>query len=278
MNEEAINSPFKEKTEVKLSQKKKNVIPITSITDLGTVVGEIQNQLTLLVRKLEGEVSPEFKALMEGYVNKANQTEEFKVKLEHINSLHEALKLEVTKVRETNRNLIHELQSARESLKNLEFQFNNLQTAMTNSEEEYENEINKLNRLNEEYQAKINELEEEKEKNKEIMEKKIAELKEEQERLKDELSNQNFEFKNKEREFLGETDNLRKQVEELETIISEQNEQIDLKTKEAEYKEALLTQFIKQSTNDKFSTKHLKPQKSDEMDVPVKKKKFLFFG
>ena len=60
MPDESI-SPTISKTDVKLSMRK-NVIPITSISDLGTIVGDIQNQLSLLIGKLESDVSPEFKA------------------------------------------------------------------------------------------------------------------------------------------------------------------------------------------------------------------------
>ena len=81
-----------------LKEKNKNVVPI---------VGDVQNQLTLLMRKLEEDVSPEFKALMEGYVNKANEAEELKVKLENIGLTHESLNVEIEKIRETNRNLVH---------------------------------------------------------------------------------------------------------------------------------------------------------------------------
>src|SRR3989338_2972569 len=90
---------------------KSNVIPITSISDLGTIVGDVQNQLTLLINKLNSEVSPEFKALMEGFINKANETESVKVRLEDTATSYDEVKAEVAKVRETNRTLINELQT-----------------------------------------------------------------------------------------------------------------------------------------------------------------------
>ena len=157
MADEVLSSSFNktEKTEIKLSTRK-NVIPITSITDLGTIVGDIQNQLTLLLEKLNDEVSPEFKALMEGYVNKANESEELKINSESIKSKHEGLKTEIKQVRETNRNLINELQSSREILKNLESQLNNLQMVSAKTEEEYKNKIKILNSQVIEYENKIN--------------------------------------------------------------------------------------------------------------------------
>lgn len=241
---------------------RKNVIPITSMNDLGTVVGEIQNQLTLLLDKLNNDVSPEFKALMEGYVNKANETEELKVNREDAKTKYELFKGEILKLRETNRNLINELQNTREIVRNLEFQLNNLKTITEKTEEEYRDKIKLLNK----------QLKEQEEKYKFIEEENIK-IKETQEDLRQELLDQNFKTKQNAQELLIERDNLKKQVEEFELILNEQREQVGFKSKELEYKDALINQLIKQTTEEKLRTE----QSSLKDNSSKKKKKFVFF-
>lgn len=262
MPEEIVSTPLT-KSDVKISLKK-NVIPITSLSDLGTVVGDIQNQITLLIEKLNNDVSPEFKALMEGYVNKANESESIKVNLEDITSRCEALKIEIANVRETNRNLVHELQSARETLRNLESQLNNYQTSSKKNEEEYRNKIKTLKVQNEEYENKIKE-----------METKLATVTDTHEKLRQELLDQNFEYKQAEQELISERDSLRKQLDEFEILLKEQSEQLGLRIKEIEYKDALLNQLVKQATTEKLKmTAH--EEDNVKSEVP-KKKGFLSF-
>lgn len=249
--------PSNEVTSSILKEKNKN----------GYLVDDIQNQLILLMRKLEGEVSPEFKALMEGYVNKANEAEELKVKLENISSTQEGMVEEIEKIRETNRNLIHELNSGRDVIRDLEFQLSNLQVAVKKSEEEYKEKIDSLKEENKEYKEKTKKSDEEK-----------AIIKEENERMKMEVSSQNFEFRQKEREMAGEIESLNKQLDEQEVIILEQREQVDFKTKEIEYKEALLNQLIKQTTNEKFNFKPVVTEDNLMEDLKPKKRKFGVFG
>ena len=230
------------------SSLRKNVIPITSISDLGSVVNELQSQLNLLIGNLSNNTTPEFKALMEGYVNKANEVEELKIKIENTLSRHEELKSETSKVRETNRNLIHELQCTRDTLKNLEYNLNTFQASSNKREEEYKEAIQNLDQQIEEY-----------EKNKKELELKIKEIIDSQGRVKQEAQDQNFKFKQTEMELITERDNLRKQLKEFELLLNEQHEQLEFKTKEVEYKEALLNQFIKQNALDKLPVKNTEP-------------------
>lgn len=259
MAEEVINTTIN-KTDIKLTSRK--VIPITSISDLGTVVGDIQNQLTLLLNKLEDEVSPEFKALMEGYVNKANQSEEFKVNLDHIRSYNDELKTEIAKARETNRNLVNELQNAREILRKLEQELNTYQEASKKSEEELKDKIKRLSRQNLENENKIKQLEEDK-----------TAFAKEQEKLRKEFIDQNFETHQKLQELTLQRDNLKKHTDEFDDLLKELSEKLDLKSKEAEYKDALLNQLIKQTTIEKLRTE----QEENTKDKLQKKRNFLFF-
>lgn len=232
-------------SEAKVSQRK-NVIPITSLSDLGTVVGEIQNQLGLLIAKLEDEVSPEFRALMEGYVKKANESEELKVNVEDISSKYEGIKAEISQIRETNRNLVQELQLAREALKNLELQLSALQATYSKSEDEYRIQIKQLNSQIIEYEEVNQKLEE-----------RISEFLEGHQKQRQELLDQNFRLRQSEQELISQRDSLKRQVDEFQIILNEKQDQIELKTKEAEYKDALLNQLIKQTTESK-AKEHLK--------------------
>lgn len=270
-----MTNDIKDKTEIKLLSRK-NVIPITSISDLGIVVNEIQNQLNILISKPEDNTTPEFKALMEGYVKKANEVEELKVNIENFKSQHEELKSEINKVRETNRNLIHELQSAREALKNLEYELNIFQATSNKSEEEYKIKIKSLNeqiRINE---NTIKELEDESIKVREEFDIKAAEIINENERLKQECQEQNFKSRQAELELTSERDSLKKQVKEFEILLKEQHEQIELKSKEIEYKDALINQLIKQATTDKLPAKStILSEETRNMDNKNKRKNWF---
>lgn len=251
------------KTDIKASNRN-NIIPITSISDLGNIVGDIQNQLILLLNQLNSDVSPEFKALMEGYINKANESEETKVSLETIKSSHEELKTEITKVRETNRTLIQELQIAREILKKLEQELNSQQEISKKTEGDFKEKINKLSKQNQEFEINIKKLEEEK-----------SNFTIEQEKLRQELLDQSFIFHQKEQELTIRTDNCKKQVEEYELLLKEQSEKLELKIKEAEYKDALLNQLIKKATAEKLRIQGLEDILPEEKQE--KKRKAWFF-
>lgn len=262
MQEEQI-SPLQVRTEVKPSRSK--VIPITSISDLGTIVGDIQNQLTLLINKLEEEVSPEFKALMEGFVNKANETEKVKVNLENLANSHEEIKSEITKVRETNRNLVQELQCAREILKNLERDLEISRKSFKQAEENYKEKINVLNKKINDYELKLSTIEEEK--NASVNDK---------EKTRQELLDQKYNFHQKEQEITIERDNLKKQIEELELLLKDQTEKLELKTKELDYKDVLLKELIKKTMSEKLFLTSSEDSKNNPL-LQAKKKKFIFF-
>jgi chromosome segregation ATPase len=248
------------------SSTRSNVIPITSITDLGTIVGDIQNQLTLLVNRLNSEVSPEFKALMEGFINKANETESTKVRLEDLTTSYDEVKAEVAKVRETNRTLVNELQHAREILKKLESELNTFQSTAKKTEEGYKDKIKNLTKQIQEFESTIGKSEEEK-----------TSMIAEQEKLRQETLDQKYNFHQKEQQLTIEKDNLRKQLDEAERLLKEQSETLDLKSKELDYKDVLLNQLIRQTTSDK-----LKPLSHEEPENNLikseKKKKFWFFN
>ena len=261
--DEVISSPLTKK-EVKASSRK-NVIPITSISDLGTVVGEIQSQLSLLIAKLEDDVRPEFKALMDGYINKANESEGLKVNLEDTSLKYEGIKGEIEQLRETNRNIIHELQSAREALKNIESEFNSYQTNARRNEVDYKSKIQELTKQNQEYKEEVKKLEE-----------KIEQVKDNKNSVREEIEEQNFKLRQNEQELIIERNQLAKQLEEYEVLLTEQKEQIEFKTKEAEYKDALLNQLIKKTTTDKMLG--LESGFEEDKEKKAKKRLIWFFN
>ena len=275
MNEEVL-IPAPAKAEVKLPGKK-NVIPITSLSDLGTVVGDIHNQICELVEKLDSDVRPEFKALMEGYVRKANETEELRVNLDNISLKHEEQKTEIIKIRETNRNLIHELQSARDILKKLENDLTTFQSISKKTEEEHKEKIRLLTEENVQLLNELNLSDEEKNTIQGEVEGKYSELSTANEKLRQELLDQKFKYHQSEQELIIERDNLKKQMEEMDTVLKDHIEKLELKSKEADYKDALLNQFIKQTTTDKFKEKEF-TSLNNTQDKTQKKKKFWPFG
>ncbi len=265
MSDESTGSPL-----AKLPRK--NVIPITSISDLGGVVSEVQTQLSSLINKLENDVSPEFKALMESYIKKANESEELKITLENIKLKSEEFKNDLSQLRDTNRNLVSELQNSREILKNIEDELNNLKYLSSRTEEDYKDKIKVLKKSNIEYEDKINILQKEKDETKKVLEEKIEELIDVQEGLRQELLDHSYESKKIEQELIIQKDSLKKQVEEFELLIRDQQDQLDLKIKEIEYKDALLNQFIKQSMNERLSS-----QEEIYYEDKKPKKKFWIF-
>ena len=253
------------RSEGKLSNKS-NVIPITSISDLGTIVGDVQNQLTLLINKLNSEVSPEFKALMEGFINKANETESVKVRLEDTATSYDEVKAEVAKVRETNRTLINELQNAREILKKLETELNTFQNTAKKTEEDYKDKVKNLTKQIQEFETTLGKFEEEK-----------AIQASEQEKLRQETLDQKYNFHQKEQQLTIEKDNLRKQLDEAERLLKEQSETLDLKSKELDYKDVLLNQLIRQTTSDKLRPLSNNEEPENNLTKAEKKRKFWFF-
>ena len=240
---------------------KKNVISMKTVSELPFSVQEIRDLLIDVLEKLENnEINPEFRALMEAYVNKANEAEELKVNLSGIAGRYEQLKSEINQLRETNRNLISELQSAREALKKLELELNSLEEVHKLSDNSLKEKITELNRQKIEYENKFHEYEartkqfyEEKLKMMQEIENKFVKFAESHEKSKQELLDQNFKLRQSEQELSIAKDNLQKQVHMLEKLLSEQTEELELKTKEVEYKEAILNQLIKQKTLGKLN-------------------------
>ena len=91
--------------------------------------------------------------------------------------------------------------------------------------------------------------------------------------MKQEYADQNYKYRQNEQEIIIEKEKLKKQVEEFDVILAEQKEQIEFKTKEAEYKDALLNQLIKKTTTDRVMAQ----EATDNTENQQKKKKGWFY-
>ncbi len=206
---------------------------------LGNRLKRIEEQLLSIYEKQKSGVSAEFSALMDGYVNKANESQEFKVKFENTFSQFEELKLEFKTQREESKKNKLDLDAAKEALRSSE-------TELQRSKKDIEN--NKLR-----YEEQISDLIQEREK----LKSKLKQLMDQQEKsatdyndLKAELLEFKYKTKQLEQEKEVEIETAKRSVRESNKIIDELKEKLDLRTREVEYKDALLNQLIKQVSVD----------------------------
>lgn len=195
----------------------------------------IEEHLLSIYEKQKSGVSAEFSALMDGYVNKANESQEFKVKFDNVFSQFEDMKIEFKTQREENKKLRLDIDAVKEALRSSE-------TELQRSRKDLEN--NKLR-----YEEQISDLIQEREK----LKTKLKQLMDHQEKtsidyndLKAELLEFKYKTKQLEQEKEVEVETAKRSVRESNKIIDEIKEKLDLRTREVEYKDALLNQLIKQ--------------------------------
>lgn len=224
-------------------------------------VGEIPQELALVVKDLKDEirdltehksqeVSSEFKALMDGYVSKANESEGFKVKYEHIVGNQEELKVEIKEVKENNKRITSDLEATREALRHSEADLKASQNQASYAAKDYQEQIANLSQDKSTLKEKLQKLEELKDAAAHQSEVKIAELNKEIEELRDELLEANHKNKKLEQEVLIDQENFERSLRDSEGLIKELKEQLDLRTREIEYKDALLNQIVRDASND----------------------------
>lgn len=249
--------PFKHDSQIEKANNDVDSVEISTDIDLlkkdpsalRSIIAELQSQIALLDHRLHTEdVTPEFKALMEGYIKKANESEELKVKLEDANTKLETAKCDLTQLRDANRDLTNELNSTRETLRDFEDKIQNNERMSESAKSEQRSKLLDYRKKIDEAEDKVVRLEDEKSEIKEQMEKRVVELIKSQENLKQEISDMDFDFRQRERDLINEVDKQGKQIKEYEKIVKEMEEKLELKTKEAEYKATLLDQIAKQST------------------------------
>lgn len=202
----------------------------------------IEDQVNSIVEKQRSGVSAEFNALMDGYVNKANESQEFKVKFEQINSQTEELKIEIRSLREDNKKFKADLEAAKEALRSSESDLQRSRKEAENTRMHSEEQISDLVEERERLKNKLKQLMDHKDKS-------ATEYND----LKAELLEFKYKAKQLEQEKEVEIETARRSVRESSKMIDELKEKLDLRTREVEYKDALLNQLIKQvSTEDTF--------------------------
>lgn len=202
----------------------------------------IEDQLNSIVEKQRSGVSAEFNALMDGYVNKANESQEFKVKFESVHSQFEELKIEIRSLREDNRKFKSDLEAAKEALRSSESDLQRSRKEAENAKMHYDEQVSDLVEERERLKNKLKQLMDHKDKS-------ATEYND----LKAELLEFKYKAKQLEQEKEVEIETARRSVRESTKMIDELKEKLDLRTREVEYKDALLNQLIKQvSTEDTF--------------------------
>ncbi len=179
--------------------------------------------------------SPEFRALMDAYVSKANEAEFEKIKYKNIEEKHEELKSEFRSLKEQVKKQELDLDATREALKASESDLFKVRQEFTYYKDSSENKIQELSDDKRAQSQKMRDLLAEKEKfSSEIQNAQIK------------VMEANHKYKQLEQDRGLDRDNYDRALRETENIASELREQLELRTRELEYKDALLNQLIKQ--------------------------------
>ncbi len=202
---------------------------------LGNRLKRIEEQLLSIYERQKSGVSAEFSALMDGYVNKANESQEFKVKFENIFGQFEELKIEFKTQREENKKLKLDMDAAKEALRSSETELQRNRKDTENNKLRYDEQISDLIQEREKLKTKLKQLMDHQEKS-------AVDYND----LKAELLEFKYKTKQLEQEKEVEVETAKRSVRESNKIIDELKEKLDLRTREVEYKDALLNQLIKQ--------------------------------
>ncbi len=214
--------------------------------DLSKQLSVIQKQVSAIVERQSSGVSPEFSALMDGYVNKANESQTYKVKYEHLETVHEDMKLEVRTLRDENRKFKSEMDASREALRLSEADLQRLKKDLDTNKLQYDEQLSSLVDEREKLKARLKQLNDEKEKS-------VQEYSD----LKAELLEYKYKAKQHDQEKQVEIESHKRSIREANKMIDELKEKLDLRTREVEYKDALLNQLIKQvSVDDAHKSGH----------------------
>ena len=200
---------------------------------------KIDKQISSLIEKQGSGVSAEFNALMDGYVNKANQSQEYKVKFEHLDNLYEDLRLEAKTLKEENKKFRSDTEAAKEALRMSELDLQRSRKEADNAKGQYEEQVANLIEERERLKSKVKQLTDRNEK-----------AVQDYNDLKSELLEHKYKAKQLEQEKQVELETQKRSVRETNKIIEELKEKLDLRTREVEYKDALLNQLIKQVSAD----------------------------
>lgn len=198
---------------------------------------DIKKELKVIAERQSQRVSPEFTALMDGYVTKANESETLRAKYLHIESHFEELKQELKTQKSSNKQLISDLDATREALKLSELDINKYKRDLEQVKEDYDRKLEDLESIRASLHEKVNEL---------------TAWKEASENKSNEMKSEILEFKHKikqlEQERNIESETAKRTIRENNKIVDELKEQLELREREASYKNALLEQMIRQTS------------------------------
>ena len=253
MHEEGISETNIEmKPTVKTVARKKPVItePIISEThNLPAILSESPDALEASIKKIEKHlsslmeqqsgVSAEFNALMDGYVNKANESQEFKVRYEGLNSQVEDLKTEYKTLKVNNKKYKDELEAAKEALRASESDLQRSHKDLLTQKKHYDEQISDYTEEGERLKTRLKQLTDYKDKS-------TAEYN----KLKTEFLELQYQAKQNQQEKDVATETADRAVKESHKIVDELKDKLELRTREIEYKDALLNQLIKQISAD----------------------------
>jgi hypothetical protein len=200
------------------------------------LLGDIKSELKVLAEKQEHKVSPEFSALMDGYVIKANESETLRVKYQHIESHYEELKLELKTQKTQNRQLGSDLDSVREALKLSELELSKFKRDFDHTRQDFQDKSDALQNEKEALLRKIKELMTWKETTEQLCNE-----------MKAELVEYNHKVKQLQQENLIEKQTAERSIRESQKVIQELKEQLELREREASYKNALIEQLVRQT-------------------------------
>jgi chromosome segregation ATPase len=219
-------------------EQKENILNANALvkdSNFTNKLAKIEEQLSAIVDKQQNGVSAEFNALMDGYVNKANESQEFKVKANHLESLYEELKIEAKTFKEENKRLKADLEATKEALRMSESDIKRLKNESEHSKVSFQEQINTLNDEKANLKNKLKEVQTQNDKN-------IQNYN----NIKSELLEQKYRVKQFEQEKQVEEETIKRTNRETTKLIDELKEKLELRTREVEYKDALLNQLIKQ--------------------------------
>lgn len=240
MVDEAVKK--KKKTSSVTEDKRVEKVP-AKLDSLGSkaavLLNELQEKIDYLIERQEKNVSPEFSALMDGYVNKANEGEKYKVQCENMATKYDEQITEMKVMKEATSQLVSDLDAAKDALRSSESDLHHLKKEFNQHKQDSEEKISDLADLKSELKDKIKHLEEIKDKDTKAID-----------ALKTELLESNHKVKHIEQEKQAEIEKLQRSLREQEKISNEVKEQLDLRIREVEYKDALLNQLIRDAAID----------------------------
>lgn len=198
-------------------------------------LNKIEKQLSVIVEKQSNNVSPEFNALMDGYVNKANESQEYRVKYEHLETIYEELNLNFKSLQDELKKLKIEYEALKEALRMSELDLQRMSKDIDTDKQRYEQLLTELKEDRDALKERLRQMMEENDK----LSREFAEN-------KSELLESRYKFKQLEQERLIDIETQKRSMKESNKVVEELREKLDLRTREVEYKDALLNQLIKQ--------------------------------